>query len=119
MEKLKGFLRSPGVLASVFCLCIAFGFFLGSVYDRRSSAAVRVIARAAAETAPPAVEAVNINAADAKTLQSLPGIGSVLAERIVAYREENGPFQYLYELMNVEGIGSSVFDGLSERITLG
>ena len=63
-------------------------------------------------------ELVDINSADEETLQTLPGIGPALAERIVAYREENGGFRYLYELTNVKGIGSSTFEALQEFITL-
>ena len=63
-------------------------------------------------------ELVDINTADEETLQTLPGIGPALAERIVAYREANGGFQYLYELTNVKGIGSSSFEALQEFITL-
>ena len=118
MEKWKDFLRRPGVLASLLCFCVALGFFLGSVYDRRSSSPVRVVARAAAETPPPEEAPVNINTADAEALESLPGIGPALARRILDFREENGLFRYLYELMDVEGIGSAVFEGLQGRITL-
>lgn len=50
-------------------------------------------------------EAININTADAAQLQNLPGIGRTLAERIVQYREINGPFETSYQLLNVEGIG--------------
>ncbi len=57
---------------------------------------------------------VDLNAADASTLQTLPGIGPVLAERIVAWREENGPFASVEELGEVSGIGPAVLDGLRD-----
>jgi competence protein ComEA len=118
MDKWKEFLRRGGVPASLLCFCIALGFFLGSVYDRRSASPVRVVARTPAETVPPDPEPVNINTAEAEALETLPGIGPALARRILEYREANGPFRYLYELMDVEGIGDEVFDGLRGRITL-
>ena len=48
---------------------------------------------------------LNLNAADAEALQGLPGIGSTLAERIVAHREAQGPFQTAEDLLRVPGIG--------------
>jgi competence protein ComEA len=52
-----------------------------------------------------ALGTLNLNTADAKALQALPGIGPVLAERIVAYRWEHGPLQTVEELLRVPGIG--------------
>jgi comEA protein len=107
------------VLAGALCLCLLSGFFLGSLRARRNCAAVTAVARAPAEEVRSlGTELVDINTADEETLQTLPGIGPALAERIVAYREENGGFQYLYELTNVKGIGSSTFEALQEFITL-
>ena len=70
--------------------------------------------------APPAQneEKVNINTADAERLDTLPGIGPVLAQRIVDYRETNGPFAAPEELLGVEGIGQATLDGLRSRITV-
>ena len=118
MEKWKEFLRRPGVLASLLCLCVALGFFLGSVYDRRSASPVRVVLRSGAETPPPEIAPVNINTADTAELETLPGIGPTLAGRILEHREASGPFRCLTDLMDVEGIGSAVFEGLEGRITL-
>jgi competence protein ComEA len=49
---------------------------------------------------------VNINEADVATLTTLPGVGPALAERVVAYREEAGPFKSSADLTNVSGIGT-------------
>lgn len=65
--------------------------------------------------APPKVD---LNTADATTLITLPGIGPVLAERILAYRETRGPFLAPEELLAVPGIGAKVYAGLAERLTL-
>lgn len=64
------------------------------------------------------VELVNINAASAESLSGLPGIGEVLAERIIAYREAHGPFTSVEELMRVEGIGEGKLDGIRNEIYL-
>jgi competence protein ComEA len=62
---------------------------------------------------------VDVNRADAKELAKLPGIGEQVAKRIIAYREENGPFEKLEELMNVRGIGEKTFLKLEPHLTLG
>jgi competence protein ComEA len=62
---------------------------------------------------------IDINAAGVEELVKLPGIGEQVAKRIVAYREENGPFEKAEELMNVRGIGEKSFLKLQSRITVG
>ena len=57
---------------------------------------------AAAESAP--TQLVDLNTADAETLQTLPGIGPAKAAAIIAYREEHGPFAALQDVANVPGI---------------
>jgi len=65
-----------------------------------------------------ASDAVNINTASHDELMSLPGIGDVLAQRIIDYRTENGPFAALSDIMKVKGIGQSVFDSISGLIAI-
>ncbi len=62
---------------------------------------------------------VNINTASAAEFELLPGIGPTLAQRIVAYREANGPFMLLAELQKVADIGPATFQSLLPFITLG
>lgn len=61
---------------------------------------------------------VNINTATAEELQTLPGIGPSKAETIIAYREENGGFQTIEDMMNVSGIGEKSFEKLKSSITV-
>ena len=62
---------------------------------------------------------VNINKADAKTFSHyLMGIGAVKAKAIVAYRNKNGKFKELKELLKIEGIGEKIFAGLKNNISL-
>ncbi len=62
---------------------------------------------------------VDINQAGVAELSKLPGIGEQVAKRIIAYREENGPFEKAEELMNVRGIGEKSFLKLRPHVTLG
>ena len=56
------------------------------------------------------IEKININQADAKALTTLKGIGKDRAVKIVEYREKNGPFKKIEDLMKVNGIGKKIFE---------
>lgn len=60
---------------------------------------------------------VALNRADQSTLEQLPGIGPALAGRILAYREENGPFQSVEELTKVRGIGDRLLEEIAPLVT--
>lgn len=62
---------------------------------------------------------LDINTATAEELTMLPGIGEVLAQRIVEYRTSNGRFQSKNELLNVKGIGNAKLNAISDYITVG
>ena len=59
---------------------------------------------------------VNVNTADIDELKGLPGIGETLANRIILYREKNGEFKTIEELMAVEGIGEGKFNDIREYV---
>ena len=61
---------------------------------------------------------LDLNHATAQELTTLPGIGEVLAQRIVDYREAHGPFQSVEELIAVEGIGEGRLEKLRELVTV-
>jgi comEA protein len=67
----------------------------------------------------PAGTVVNINTATADQFDALPGIGAKMAARIVDYRQKNGSFKKLEDLMNVKGIGEKNFLKLKPLITIG
>ena len=61
---------------------------------------------------------VDLNTATAEELDTLPGIGESLARRIIAYREANGHFGSIEEIMEVSGIGEAKFAELKDRVTV-
>jgi comEA protein len=75
-------------------------------------------ARAAKVRATPAAP-VNLNSATAAQLQTLPGVGASAAQRVLEYRQKNGPFKKIEELMNVKGIGEKSFLKLKPLVTVG
>ena len=72
-----------------------------------------------APTATAIPEKIDINTADAETLQTLPGIGEKRAADIIAYREANGPFRYPEDITRVSGIGEDTLEKLLPYITTG
>ena len=76
----------------------------------------RATASASAKTA--LTGTLNINTASATELETLPGVGSKTAALIVEYRQKNGPFKKLEDLMNVRGIGEKNFLKLKPQLTL-
>ena len=61
---------------------------------------------------------VDINRAEVWLLEALPGIGETLAQRIIDYREQNGPFNNTKELIKVDGIGATTYDQIKHLVTV-
>jgi competence protein ComEA len=64
----------------------------------------------------PADAVVDLNNADATTLETLPGIGPAMAQRILTWREEHGGFRTVEDLLEVSGIGDARFAELRDRV---
>ena len=65
-----------------------------------------------------ALAALNINTAGQEQLQELSGIGPAKAQAIIEYRDSNGPFQSVDDLVKVRGIGAKTLDNLRESLTV-
>ncbi len=63
-------------------------------------------------------EMVNINTADEKALDTLPGIGPAMAKRIIEYRETEGLFQSIEDIKKIRGIGDAKFEKLKDKICI-
>jgi competence protein ComEA len=61
---------------------------------------------------------INVNTATLDQLESLPGIGEVLGQRVIDYREQHGPFHSVDDLLNVSGIGPSHLADIKESVTV-
>jgi competence protein ComEA len=67
----------------------------------------------------PAIILVNINSAMVNELDSLPGIGPIIAQAIIDYRDANGPFKKIEDIVDVPRIGQVTFDNIKDLITVG
>lgn len=111
------------VLTFVFAAFLV-GFFAGRNINRtpvQISALPAPTTQATEVSQPAATEPgiLDINTATAAELESLPGIGPVLAQRIVDYRTEFGNFQTVGDLANVNGIGLKKLEAILDYITIG
>ena len=112
-------LRTVLSVAALAALVVSHAYVAGA--DQAQPAApTKAAGSRSAKTSRPALSGpVNINTASAADFEALPGIGAKVAARIVEYRQKNGPFKKVEELMNVRGIGEKNFLKLKPQLTIG
>ena len=105
---------TPAGIAAAFLVGVAAGLGVLGAWN----GAARAPTAAAIEPAIPASRRIDVNSATAAELQLLPRIGPALAQRIVEYRKQHGPFRALHDLERVKGIGPRTIERLEPLITL-
>jgi competence protein ComEA len=105
----------------MFRLALPFVMLVGlmTLHPGAIAAQTKAPSRSAAKPSGSSTAIVNLNSATAADLETLPGIGAKTAARIVEYRQKNGPFKKVEELMNVRGIGEKNFLKLKPQLTVG
>ncbi len=88
----------------------------GSIKAGTRSGVVASSARTGQRTASSGL--ININTANQTQLDALPGIGPAMAQRIMAYRQTNGPFKSVQDIQKVSGIGAKKYQGLASRVCI-
>lgn len=101
------------------CFGLCLGFFAGRNLPEEVPEIGIIQLPAPEETQPAKPGLIDINTADAALLAMLPGIGEAMADRIISYRIEYGPFQSCEELLNVSGIGEKTLSEMLPYITTG
>ena len=85
----------------------------------QAGAAPLVITEAPAVAPPASAELMNINIASQTELDTLPGIGPTTARKIIEYRDANGPFVTIEDILKVSGIGPGTYERIKDLITVG
>ena len=103
------------LLVFICFICIMTGVFIG-----RTTSSNYYMTTPSTETPRQATSGLlDINTATVADLTDLPGIGEVIAQRILDYRNQNGPFTSIDDLVLVEGVGEKRMDAIREFITVG
>jgi len=106
-----------------FCICFLVGMFIG-----RSSVSQHIYGPFGDKLLPtqttpvigfPGNGTVDLNTANQQQLMMLPGIGEKLSQNILDYREQNGPFKQIQDVLLVEGITASVFLDIAVYLSVG
>jgi len=111
---------SPCLVVVLLILTFTIGVFVGraTAYGNVSVTVEREYA-GSTNNEDPANFKLNINTATADQLQQIPGLGPALAQRIVDYRDEYGPFASTDDLLNISGIGNAKLSTIIPYLTVG
>ena len=115
MTKIKQFVTLIMILSMV-TVCATVGFAANA--DNTADAKQEIASAKTDKKAGKVDDRVNINTANSEQLQVLPRIGPKMAQRIIKFREENGKFKKIEEIMKVKGIGEKTFKGFEKMIKI-
>ena len=113
-----GLINKIIIIISAIIIIFCFGFWTG--YSNAKTTINVSVTQQTEESKPSSTNnaLININTADAEELDLLPGIGPALANAIIEYRTENGNFEKIEDIMNVNGISLVVFRSIESLITV-
>lgn len=124
---MRKFSNAPLIICGLVIAFIFFiaGFYFGK-YFKQDSISISyendppqiTVLQAGDKSSTEASVKININEATVDELCELEGIGPVLADRIISYRNEKGDFEYTFEIMNVKGIGEAIYFDIKKLITV-
>ena len=100
-------------------LCLLIGIFIGRNTSQGYLSAENAVQAHTQATVNGTVAndgKIDINTATSEQLQLLPGIGETIAQRIIDYRTQHGPFERIEDIMNVDGIGQTKFENMKPYI---
>ena len=119
-EEIKDKKRKISVIDIAFLVFMLVLASMAFFFSFRKDLFSGFVAVTDASTAPEIVTKliVNLNTSPREELMQLDGIGEVLAGRIISYREENGLFAHVQDIVNVEGISLNLFEDLYAYITV-
>jgi len=114
-----GFLAEADKTGINLARALADGEQLDIPYVSGNSPVILDASTAVATSSSSSAELININTASATELDTLPGIGPTTAQKIIAYRQQNGPFVSKEDIINVSGIGPGTYERIKDLITVG
>ena len=107
------------LLGALFLVALAALYVRAGRTTEGTDYTITTARRAEEPVTPEPTPLVDVNTASLEELDTLHGIGPALAQRIIDYREANGPFTSAEELLEVKGIGEATLDGFRDEIALG
>ena len=123
VDVVKGYCRVPPILGQAVVLCVLVshggaGFFQRVSFHTAPGSCHSASSRQNNKTVEPSGQKININHATVQELQTLPGVGPTLAQRIWDYRKKNPPFRRVEELLIIKGISRDKLDRMRSRISV-